>query len=235
MGESAALDGERVLSRVGDWRAIRGEDTPELFGVLGGIAGFAGYFAGLYAGEVATAAALAGAVMLGRAARSPFSPLRVRRGLCLRGVIEPNARAFIAIGERDPVVYVRTVSHQPANDNKALVGVFRETVRGVPFQIRLVDGRLARLEPAAVALVAPLVPLRSLSHDDRVALGAPTRGRWGWWVQQASLRVGVEVEMIARACPIVDPAGQAAPGRGIPMRTELVSPSGAQIRLRPLG
>lgn len=179
---------------------------------------------------IAGVASVVGLIVYAR--RSPFSPLRAPRGSRLMGVIEPNPRAFRAVGDPRPVVYVRTIFAEPDVEGAALPDEMRETVRGVPCSLRLSDGQVVALAPAAIGFEEePLRGLRGLTLEDRRALGAPTFGP-PWEVRQAALHPGDTVELVGRLERVVDPRGSAAPGRGVPMAVELEPLAGFRIPLR---
>ena len=138
-----------VQTRVGRPEEILNLGSRRMHVVLGGA--FSGAFSvagGVAIVSPAAAIAIAGAAsvvgLILYARRSRFSPLRAPRGSRLLGVIEPNVRAFRAIGDPQPAVYVRTIFAEPDVEGAALPDEMRETVRGVPCALWLSDGHDVR-------------------------------------------------------------------------------------------
>jgi hypothetical protein len=155
----------------------------------------------------------------------------------LRGTVEVAAGAAsaptIAPTVDRQAVLVRTIFSEARRDGSPL-HAFVEEVRGVPFLLRLPDGRAARVEPTEIHLLEKPRRLPNVSTAARQALGAPWRGRSRQTVWQTSLHPGDQLEVVGRLESVVDQAGLAGPARGIPMLMLLRPRAGRLIWARRL-
>jgi hypothetical protein len=136
-----------------------------------------------------------------RPAATPVAAMRTDR-VRLVGFIESDLELDHLGGER-PVVYMRTLTRGTSRGGS---GRWREEIRGVPFRLRLSNGTAVRLDPTVIDLL------------DRPA-------RLGPAVWQVVLSPGDAIEAIGSLSGDVSPAGEGAPGRGVPMiYTMLVRP-----------
>ncbi len=148
----------------------------------------------------------------------------------LSGVIEPERGAFPALGGGKPAVFVRTVF--PLSGEVVGGPGFREDVRGIPFQIRLRDGTRVRLDPATLHPVdepaATSVPVDLMKQLSAARPQRRSRGNF----RQVRLAPGDRIEVMGCLNKVVDPQGQSAPGRGVPLAFTL-SPAGeGRVMLR---
>jgi hypothetical protein len=151
----------------------------------------------------------------------------------LSGTIEPDRAAFPALGEGKPAVFVRTLF--PLSGQAVGGPGLREDVRGVPFHLRMRDGTLVRLDPATLHTVDLPPVMKSMPLDLVRQLSAvrPRRLNRSNY-RQLVFSPGDHIEVLGRLNRSVDPAGQAAPGRGVPMAFTLspVPDGGVMLRKR---
>jgi hypothetical protein len=177
------------------------------------------------------------------AVRMALGPVLARRWVMgraaqrLRGTVEVAETTVPTPGSGRPAVMVRTVFPPAKANGRPRMGL-QEDVRGVPFHLRLGDGRAVRVEPVSVYLLEKLRPVQWLTEDDRQALRAPWRGMLRKTVLQSSIHPGDQLEMVGRLETDVDQAGVGAPARGVPLVTFLRPLSGQVIwarRVDPTG
>jgi hypothetical protein len=155
-----------------------------------------------------------------------------RRSRRVRGTVELAGGPVSAPTVYQPAVLVRTLFCEANDDGRAQRHAVEE-VRGVPFLLRLPDGRAARLDPTQIRLVE--TPRRIYLPDEALkALGAAWRGHLGRTILQTSIHPGDQLEVSGRLETEVDQTGNAAPSRGVPLVTYLRPHTGRVIWARRL-
>jgi hypothetical protein len=156
-----------------------------------------------------------------------------RRSRRLRGTVElAEGAARAPTLDRDAVV-IRTIFWEPKaawHQRRKLV----EEIRGVPFLLRLPDGRAARVEPTEIHLLEKLERLPDPPVATLDALGAEHPDLFPRPVRQSVISPGDQLEVAARLESEVAHTGNAAPARGTPLVTRLRPHTGKLIWARRL-
>jgi hypothetical protein len=156
------------------------------------------------------------------------------RPVRLRGTVEPvEERVMRAPGTTRDVVFERTIFFGPSPNERAGVRTLREVKRGIPFRVRLQDGRAMLVDPASVELLDP--PRLIRDPGLKKALGISQHGWLGRRVRQSCLFSGDAIEVVGRVESQVSRLASAAPARGTPIVSTLlpVDVSGVWIRNIP--
>ncbi len=244
--------GPVVRRRWGDPREIFGRDSAspvsQLKATGGVLAAFWAYFLvvdsnGFPTGPLAFTAAMSFPAVRAlkrwreqrRLARVPLLQAVAPPAALVRiaGTIEACREAFLGPGTERPVVYARTLVYEPGHQDRP-GATAREEIRGVPFRVRLPDGRSVKLRPDDLDLenlpVVSDVPAEVLQ-----TLGAahrPARFRRKAHFSQVTLAPGDEVEAAGLLHAEIDPSGVAAPSRGAPLALVLVPPPEGVVWIR---
>ncbi len=111
----------------------------------------------------------------------------------------------------------------------------REEIRGVPFRVRLPDGRSVRLHPEDLLVDDQPRAVTDLPPETLRSLGAAVRKSRFWPsspFSEVTLAPGDEVEAAGMLSTVVDPTGEAPPSRGAPLTHVLTPPPDGQVWIR---
>jgi hypothetical protein len=148
----------------------------------------------------------------------------------VRGVIEPLAPTFATPGARAEVVFARTIFAN--RERPGQPRTLSDELRGVDFNLRLASGELVEVAAAEVHLLGTPRRVFRANLAELERRGGDTRDsllfRLPPFVREHHLLSGDHVEAFGLLVRQVAPGGEAVSGRGTPLVTRLVPPTGTK-------
>lgn len=153
----------------------------------------------------------------------------------VEGSIVPLGPGFETPGHKAPAVFARSIFVVPTPYRRD-AATYTDETRGTDFCIRLPSGETISVFARDVRLEDPPRPSRAPNLAELARRGSQVGERGRPMVREAVLRPGDRIEVYGVLIRQVAPQGHALLGRGTPLITRLVPPSGAShLWVRRLG